>query len=517
MPNPSLVVPPPTPNELNISPWVDEQIWGHRLWDSQSPWLLFLEFLTVAESYHREGRLLDEGGNYRLTKFTPYKRMYLRNILFNNEKIFQIAERHADSASAWAEWLSWMREKAQGVSSTDFSYLRTRFHSFHQFASLVAMLRSSDVENGRNKRWSSRFVFPFGPNAIYEDLIVNPNTGAASRDYINFGRTGELLYLMLCRSSSAVALRPHLKRVFETTSLWNDLLGLMQRDVEEDMSLRGRSYLPYESHATFDNLADDWLCIFNLGLPGYDSFPYLVTLGALHILLYQLTVALELSRDDGNLHMICEVVAPKKTLVRELSSGNYIENNLIPAQAVEAYIDDIKQSEEWQSALTGHGAFVRCREILQEKVRWGEDSEDYDGPNDPEALIAELKAVALKGHKQHVANIHRAYGRDVGLVSKRGTNKFRYAPTDGLLKTLLLANVETRMELNEFLSRLYERYGLVFGDREAERVLDKDDFDKKAFQANARRLEQRLGSLGMLRRLSDGCAYVENPYGRRSR
>ncbi len=71
------------------------------------------------------------------------------------------------------------------------------------------------------------------------------------------------------------------------------------------------------------------------------------------------------------------------------------------------------------------------------------------------------------------------------------------------------------MELNEFLSRLHERYGLIFGDREAERVLDKDDFDKKAFQANAKRLEQRLVSLGMLRRLSDGCAYVENPYGRR--
>ncbi len=47
---------------------------------------------------------------------------------------------------------------------------------------------------------------------------------------------------------------------------------------------------------------------------------------------------------------------------------------------------------------------------------------------------------------------------------------------------------------------------------QAEQVLAKDEFDKKAFQANARRLEQRLGSLGLLRRLSDGCAYVINPY-----
>ena len=69
------------------------------------------------------------------------------------------------------------------------------------------------------------------------------------------------------------------------------------------------------------------------------------------------------------------------------------------------------------------------------------------------------------------------------------------------------------MELSEFLERLFTRYGLVFGEREAEQVLSKEDFDKKSFQANARRLEQRLSSLGMLRRLSDSCAYVENPYG----
>jgi len=90
--------------------------------------------------------------------------------------------------------------------------------------------------------------------------------------------------------------------------------------------------------------------------------------------------------------------------------------------------------------------------------------------------------------------------------------KLRYAPTDALLKTLLFANVERRIELHQFLTRLHQRYGLVFGDKEAEAVLSKDDFEKKAFQGNSRRLEQRLGSLGLLRRLSDGCAYVVNPY-----
>jgi hypothetical protein len=74
-------------------------------------------------------------------------------------------------------------------------------------------------------------------------------------------------------------------------------------------------------------------------------------------------------------------------------------------------------------------------------------------------------------------------------------------------------NVEAVRHLSDALDqKLERRYGIVFGDREAERVLPKGDFDKKAFRANARRLEQRLGSLGVLKRLSDACAYVINPY-----
>jgi hypothetical protein len=153
--------------------------------------------------------------------------------------------------------------------------------------------------------------------------------------------------------------------------------------------------------------------------------------------------------------------------------------------------------------------------VLQERVWWPRKDTDYNGPNDPEKLLEELRTEALRRHRQHVGRVHRSYGGDIGLISRRATNTYRYAPTDGLLKTLILANVEQRMELSEFLALLHNRYGLIFGEREAEDSSQVGRFDKKAFEKNAQRLEQRLGSLGMLRRLSDGCAYVENPYARR--
>lgn len=246
-----------------------------------------------------------------------------------------------------------------------------------------------------------------------------------------------------------------------------------------------------------------------LNIPGFDAFPHLVNLVGLHLLKYQLSVSRQVLRLNAPLSLICEVVAPKKSLVREVSCDLYQENNLLPAQAIEAFISNIETSSDWQQAITENGAFERCRKILREQVRWGED---YEGPPDPQQLMAALRQAAMKRHRQHVANIHRNYGREIGLVSRRGTVKLRYAPTDALLKTLLFANVEKRIELHQFLAKLYVRYGLVFGDREAEQVLVKGEFDKKAFQANSRRLEQRLGSLGLLRRLSDGCAYVVNPH-----
>lgn len=497
-----------------ISPWIDEQIWGHRLWDAQSPWLVFLEFLTVADAKNREGALLTDEAAYPL-HFKPEQRLFLRNILFNSEDVMRVAEQQPDSRSAWESWLARMAERAQAVSVRDFSYLRDRFHSFEEFARIVQLLRSAVVERGSNKRWSSRFIFPFGRNALYEDLNVNPKTNKASREYINFGRTGELLYLMLARSNARDAVRSVVSRMVAEDGRWNRLVSLLQPPVDPgDQPTRGKSYLPYDSHPVFDALAEDWLAVSRLQLPGYDAYPHYVTLGGLHLLRYHMAVAAAWA-DDGdargrNLPLVCEIVAPRKTLVRELSLASYARNDGISSRAVERLVERVRQSEEWKRAIEGTGAFLRCRELLQELVWWGED---YEGANDPDALLAALRTKALKGHRDHVGQFHRVMGREIGLVSRRGTTRFRYAPTDQLVRSLLFANVERRMELNEFLARLFDRYGLVIGDREAEQVLMAEDLDKKAFQANARRLEQRLSSLGLLRRLSDACAYVVNPYG----
>lgn len=499
-------LPPPDSFDQSSSMWVDEAIWGHRLYDEQLPWMVFLEFLNVFHHELDKGRAFSEPAGLNTLKYRAAHRLHLRNLLFNNPHLAEIRQASENDTNRWDEWLKRMKS-ATGIAHAQFDYLRRHFNTFDDFCDTVELVRSTSLEMNSNKRWSSKFVFPYGKECLYEDLDIS----ASTNDRRFFGRTGEMLYLMLCRTQRKDELLNALKaRLSKTDSTWESIVKCLQPDEEEQISgERANSFLPYGQHESFDQLAEDWLAVLRLNIPSFDVLPHLVNLTGLHLLIYQLGVSRQLLKLGTPLHMICEVVAPKKTLVREISCDLYQENNLLPAQAVEAFILRIENSSVWQQALRENGSFEKCRKILRDEVRWGED---YDGPNDPEQLIKALRQAAMKRHRQHVANIHRNYGREIGLVSKRGTIKLRYAPTDALMKTLLFTNVEKRTELNQFLERLHKRYGLVFSDKQAEQVLAKGDFEKKAFQANARRLEQRLGSLGVLKRLSDGCAYVMNPY-----
>lgn len=504
----------PYHDHKSISYWVDERIWGHRLWDNQTPWLIFLEFLGIADSTNRVGKLLHETGKHYPLMFRPYQRMMLRNILYNNQIMPFILDKYPDDGRAWSEWNTWMRDNARGVIQRDFEYLRARFSNFEEFTKLVAMLRSGTVESESNRRWSSRFLFPFGENCLYEDL--NVSNDKPRREYINFGRTGELLYVMLCRSSSADALRPYLHNIVTNKNPWNALVGQLQSDDQDQAGQKGQSFLPYSKHPSFELLGEDLLHLFELKLPKFDSYPHIALLSAMHVMLYQLAVSSQFVGAKKP-SIVCEIVAPRKTLVRELSIHSYQRNSQLSANAVTSFIDSIAGSSEWISAKAASDAYVLCKQVLIREVAWPREPEDYEKAHEPDELIRYLKQSALAKHRQHAGNVHRSYGRSIGLISKRGTNKLRYAPNDSLLKALILANVSGRMEFKEFLRRLYKRYGIVIGEREASEILGDGDFDNKAFQSNARRLEERLSSLGMLKRLSDACAYVLNPYAEASR
>jgi hypothetical protein len=501
----------PRPNGID-SPrmWVDEAIWGHRLYDEQTPWLCLMEFLNVLQSEFNEDRAFQED-NYNTLKYIAYSRMYLRNILFNNPQM-QIIEKEYenDNNAQWKKWIEEMNDNKGGLSSADFSYLKDRFPNFLDFIDIIKFLQTTTIEGENNKRWSSQFIFPYGPDCLYEDVRVTGSSTSNDRRF--FGRTGELLYLMLSRSSNKNEILRHLTaKILDGKTPLNRLVAKLQPNDERlSGERRDGGYLPIASLPEYELLSEDWLNLFKCNMPNYDVFPHLVNITGLHFLLYFINRSKEVLGNIKKTSFVLEIIAPQKTIIRDLAANSYSENNNLSKQAIEEYILGIKKTDAWKQVELSDEPFEAAKGLIENIFYW-KDVESASATT-PDGLLEELsKKVAIR-HKQHVQNFHRVWGKEIGLVSKRSSRRLRYAPTDTLLKALVLSNVSNKMEFQEFLDCIFQKYGFVIGDRQAKALWEEGDADQEAFSENAIRLEQRLSSMGLLKRLSDACAYVENPY-----
>ncbi len=495
---------------------VDENIWGHRLYDEQLPHLTVLEFLGALGS-NLDQPLRPHEGLGGAFKFQPQRQIRLRGLLFNNPYIESISESAQPDEEKWRQWFERFSQGATGCNDgvEDLAYLRHSFASFDDFAKAVDLLRSSSFESRSNKRWSSKFVFPFGPDALYEDLEID-SKGNMSNDRRFFARTGELLYMMLTRAKRGAELGDLLtKRLFDREAPMNRLARAIQGAPQRADESRHSGYLPEVANSRFDQICDDWLAILAKDMPIYDALEHLIAISGLNMLLYFLERAKRVAGDDDPVEIICEIVSKERTKVRALSGDSYQLNQGLPAKAVRAHVESIRMDVGWAKAASSDFPEAERVKLMRECFQWPSidegDDEDYSGES-PEALVSKLVELALARHKQHVGKIHALWSKAIGLSSRRLSRRTRYAPNDRLLKSIVVTIVHDRMQFDEFLAEVRKRYGLVIGDVEGARLVDDKLVDQEELSENRNNLEARLVGLGLVRRLSDSCSFVENPF-----
>ena len=495
---------------------VDENIWGHRLYDEQLPHLTVLEFLGALGS-NLDRPLRPHDGLNGAFRFQPQRQVRLRGLLFNNPYVESISESKLSDEEKWRQWLDKFCQGATGNGDgvNDMTYLRQAFASFDDFARAVELLRSSSFESRSNKRWSSKFVFPFGPDALYEDLAIDAK-GKMSNDRRFFARTGELLYMMLTRAKRGAELGDILAaRLFDREAPMNRLTRAMQGAPQRAEDSRLSGYLPEATNPRFDQLCEDWLAVLDKDMPIYDALEHLIAISGLNMLLYFLERAKQVAGDDDPVEIVCEIVSKERTKVRALSGDSYQFNQGLPAKAVRAHVESIRQDAAWAKAATSEFPDADRLKLMRERFQWpspdGVDDEDYSH-NSPDELVNKLVELALARHAQHVGKIHASWSRAIGLSSRRLSRRTRYAPNDRLLKSIVVTIVKDRMQLDEFLAEAKRRYGLILGDAEGLRMIDAKLVDQDELSENRDNLEARLVSLGLVRRLSDSCSFVENPF-----
>jgi hypothetical protein len=495
---------------------VDENIWGHRLYDEQLPHLTVLEFLGALGS-NLDKPLRPHDGLGGAFKFQPQRQIRLRGLLFNNPYVESISESALSDEEKWRQWFERFNQGATGHGDgiDDMSYLRSSFASFDDFAKAVDLLRSSSFESRSNKRWSSKFVFPFGPDALYEDLEID-SKGNMSNDRRFFARTGELLYMMLTRAKRGAELGDILaERLFDHEAPMNRLTRTLQGAPQRADESRQSGYLPEACNARFDQICEDWLSILSKDMPIYDALEHLIAISGLNMLLYFLERAKRVGGDDDPVEFVCEIVAKERTKVRALSGDSYQLNQGLSAKAVRAHVEAIRQDAGWINADSSDLPEAKRIKLMRERFQWpladGGDEEASSGET-PDALVGKLAELALARHEQHVAKIHASWSRAIGLSSRRRARRTRYAPNDRLLKSIVVAIVDDRMQFDEFLAEAKRRYGLVLGDAEGAHLVDAKLVDQEELSENRDNLEARLVGLGLVRRLSDSCSFVENPF-----
>lgn len=495
----------------NVDFAVDEHIWGHRLYDEQLPHLAVMEFLSVLGS-NKKSPLVEPPGDK--VRYKPQRQIRLRSLLFNNPYVQTVRARPISDSDKWDQWRELFVAEATRHGDENIGYLREVFLSFDDFAKAIELLRSSSFEARSNKRWSSKFIFPFGPDALYEDLRID--SVSATNDRRFFARTGELLYLMLCRAAKGPQLGEMLvERLFVSASPLNRLARALQGETQCAPESREVGYLPHRSHPRFDRLSEDWLAILSRDMPVYDALEHLIVSAGLNLLLYFLECSKSEAGDTDTVEIICEIVSRERSKVRALSGDSYQTNQALSSRAVRASIDNFQLTPEWEAALGSSDPNGQCMLALRSRFQWppSESDEDHNYSQMTGTEMANLLIEkALSRHEQHFGKIHAAWSRSIGLSSRRLSRRTRYAPNDRLLKSLIVAMVDDRMQFDDFLHEAKRRYGLVIGDSEGGHLIREGKIDQEALSDNRDNLESRLMSLGLVRRLSDSCSFVENPF-----
>jgi hypothetical protein len=496
--------------------WIAEAIWGHRL-ERQPFSALLLEFLGMAEGMCRQGKLLAATRPGENAEYVANRCLQLRNLLFNNPRMEEILRNAQGSdEDGWSTWLQVMKDSASlgDRISADFSYLRTRFDTFAELVSVVRLLRRITVDPGSERGWTTQFLYPIGPAALYEAILEKGDGFERTRRV--FTRTGEIAYLMLSRASEPLRakIRNRLAPSFDAATSRNRLVMRLISSPEPDRGeMKGGTYLPYKSHPAFDRMAEDVAAILSLNLPDQDAFQYLQPLLGLHVYLYGIETAFAWLGNEGLPPIVCEILAPRSDLVRKAAVASYLHNDGIGELAVRRFIDTTVFSDLRLNNILADDALddVTKADYLSEHLTKTVSLKKRLDTTEPRKMTELFYAFARRLYRGGTADGLTSLATGCGLVSKRGTNRYRYAPTDDLLRALVLANVTSPIEESAFLWHLHRRYRISIGPAQARTNVLSYQFDETDFKRNRDRFGQHLVGMGLAQRKSDACTYVVNP------
>lgn len=354
------------------------------------------------------------------------------------------------------------------------------------------------------------------------------------------------------------------KPSYETAT--NVVLG---RQILNSYKSSKTSYLPYRQHKLFDQLCQDFKNILELKHPlnQSDLFHALSIIGTLNMMIYYLEVSKNIFAFFGHLcntDIVVECNHAVGSNLRSLATSRLNENDSLIKDAIQSMLKyylskmfpnlnqrSMLNQSQFEFLMDKVAQTFNMTKFLQSRRDFNKWLQDFknessvlsdEDESDAASLVSDLSAQDTQGEAKisfdfvqkhfcrlcdqlnnHFRPVHRSYCRHIGLASRdsgqtRLVRAYRYILPDDLVRALVLSTVdesEQLMLLDVFLERLYTKYHLVIGPKEAGRYRNHDGGtrkDENQFKANLDAFKEQLLRLGFLINLSDTDAYIKNPY-----
>ncbi len=514
-----------------IKNWTDFGIWGLVFYDDQPPWFALIECMHIlfhlygqdpsAELFHppasctapvladsQERRLEHEVVQYSVARNTVLRHLLFRDTDITDPRLSGTWSSIQDRTAA--RYPNWRHS---------LSHLQNVFSDVGSLRRAISLLRTAEVEADSPRRWTSKHLLPLGPNLLFADIGVAERVGNADRRFMR--RSGEMLYLMLGRASHSPrqTLTALLKdRLLGNASPWNQLARLIGSSGEpgatdDKVGLR-TGYLPFAHLDVYDRLAEDWIALLSLlRMRVANLLDPLMRISALHLIIYLLRRARAVEIQDP-CNPASETFPPfifdlsasaSNNPVQRMAAAQYDSHFRLPRIAIDSYLDKFASSAFWSATEASQTEVQKAHNTLKKMFLW------TSGANRQAEMLESLRADSL-GANHSIWSTIATLARKSGIaIARRGVGHW-YAPDGAFLEALVLANVKGPMEMGKFLDRLYSRYRIVIGQRQALRSFGNDDAFLEPLKVNEQRLEERLKTLGFIDRKSDACAFVINPF-----
>ncbi|MDW8146807.1 MAG: hypothetical protein RMJ48_11035 [Roseiflexaceae bacterium] len=532
-------------------------IWGHRLRAGQHWMEYLLEFLNVLAGFDYE---LGQGINQEQSnrqEYNRFTRLGLRRFVFYDERE---KTRHPFDDAAHDQLMATLRQLCDGnIGSGDDPLMVAR-----------SLLRAfSAVEESRS--WFAKSLFPVHQNLLFWEGLRKRATKYEERRSVDglaphqldegiafdarnfFARGGEIYYLILSAGTrnnskrrTLIATQLHVLLTGRDTAL-GELAAIIDQVWQRQTGSNGNhtptgrlGWIPDPDCPLYVLIAEDVATFLQAGLDPLEMLDLLAHLIGFHLTLYiyhrahpEITLPHNDERCLDWRRLCLPIDALEGTdggVVRDISATAFREQEARIVHRAEAYIH--AKVMEWVNALPpGANPY----EVLNSKSRAHFDLPRLSkgrrdafahrvnafiqrlGRNpDPKALaegyIEALIDVLREDFDKNFKGVHRKLAKAVGLAAPRKGPGARFVLGDNLLKALTLANVPpgSGTTYDEFLQRLYARYGLVIGIREAQEagLLERQRVNGEYFERNRAALLEKMKLAGLATEYSDATALV---------